>query len=242
VSESAISNAAISPAAKPITLSARGLARRYHDGQRVIEVFQGLDFDIEAGTSASIVGESGIGKSTLLHLLGALDYPDAGRVEIEGRDVFALPAQELAALRNSSVGFVFQFHHLLGDFTAEENVMLPLLVGGLSRAEARSRSLELLGRVGLGDRCTHRPGELSGGEQQRVAVARALIGRPALVLADEPTGNLDPETAEAVHGMLVEVQKEAGCALVVVTHNAQLAALADRTYRMEKESLVEITR
>lgn len=226
----------------PPTLSARGLTKRYHDGERTIEVFRGLDFEVAAGSSTSIVGESGIGKSTLLHLLGGLDYPDEGQVLIEGKDVFALGAAELAALRNASVGFVFQFHHLLGDFTAEENVMLPLLVGGVSRTEARSRARQLLDRVGLEARLTHRPGELSGGEQQRVAVARALIGQPAVLLADEPTGNLDPATAEAVHGMLVEVQKEAGCALVVVTHNANLAAMADRTYRMEKESLVEITR
>jgi lipoprotein-releasing system ATP-binding protein len=219
---------------------AEGLARRYDDGRRTVEVFAGLDFEVAAGESVAVIGESGVGKSTLLHLLGGLDRPDEGRVFIQGLEVSRLGDAELARLRNAAVGFVFQFHHLLGDFTAEENVMLPLMIGGETTAAARARAVETLDRVGLAERRHHRPGELSGGEQQRVAVARALVGRPAVVMADEPTGNLDPETAKAVHSMLVGVQKEAGCALVIVTHSAALAALGDRTLRMDRKGLVEV--
>ncbi|MFT4572165.1 MAG: lipoprotein-releasing system ATP-binding protein [Hyphomicrobiaceae bacterium] len=219
---------------------AQGLARRYNDGRRIVEVFSGLDFTVSAGESVSVIGDSGVGKSTLLHLLGGLDRPDDGQVFLQGHDVAAMKDADLARLRNAAVGFVFQFHHLLGDFTAEENVMLPLMIGGETRPQARARAAETLERMGLADRLTHRPGEMSGGEQQRVAVARALVGRPAVIMADEPTGNLDPDTAEAVHGLLVDVQKEAGCALVIVTHSAALAALGDRTLRMEREGIVEI--
>jgi lipoprotein-releasing system ATP-binding protein len=212
---------------------AEGLWRRYDDRETVIEVLRGVDLRVAAGESVAVVGESGTGKSTLLHLLGGLDRPDGGTVRIGGVDVYGLGDRERTALRGKDIGFVFQFHHLLGDFDALENVMMPLLVTGSSRSSARQRANEVLERVGLGHRLSHRPGELSGGEQQRVAVARALVGRPSVVLADEPTGNLDPVTAEEVHRLLRDVQREEGAALVVATHNFALAGLLDRTLRME---------
>lgn len=214
-------------------ISAEALWRRYDDRENVIEVLRGVELAVEPGESVAVVGESGTGKSTLLHLLGGLDRPDRGTVRVRGIDLYGLADRERTALRGKDIGFVFQFHHLLGDFDALENVMMPLLVAGASRSAARRRALEVLERVGLGRRLDHRPGELSGGEQQRVAVARALAGRPSVVLADEPTGNLDPATAEEVHALLCEVQKEQGAALVVATHNAGLAGLLDRTLRME---------
>jgi lipoprotein-releasing system ATP-binding protein len=212
---------------------AEGLWRRYDDRETVIEVLRGVDLSVAAGESVAVVGESGTGKSTLLHLLGGLDRPDGGRVTIRGIDVYGLPDRERTALRGKDIGFVFQFHHLLGDFDALENVMMPLLVTGSSRSAAKKRASEVLERVGLSHRLDHRPGELSGGEQQRVAVARALAPRPSVVLADEPTGNLDPTTAEEVHRLLRDVQREEGSALVVATHNFALAGLLDRTLRME---------
>jgi lipoprotein-releasing system ATP-binding protein len=214
-------------------VSAEGLWRRYDDRENVIEVLRGVDLRVAPGESVAVVGESGTGKSTLLHLLGGLDRPDGGRVRIRGVDVYGLGDRERTALRGKDIGFVFQFHHLLGDFDALENVMMPLLVTGASRSAAKKRASELLERVGLANRLDHRPGELSGGEQQRVAVARALAGRPSVVLADEPTGNLDPATAEEVHRLLRDVQREEGAALVVATHNFGLAGLLDRTLRME---------
>ncbi len=221
-------------------VQARGLERRYDDGERIINVVHGLSLSVHKGESVAVIGESGVGKSTLLHLLGGLDRPDGGTVHVAGQDIYALAPRELAALRSKAVGFVFQFHHLLGDFDACENIMMPLLVGGHSRAKARLRAEELLERVGLRDRSRHRPGELSGGEQQRVAVARALASRPSVVLADEPTGNLDPATADEVHRLLREVQRESGAALVIATHNHALAGLLDRTMRMEGGVLKEV--
>jgi lipoprotein-releasing system ATP-binding protein len=218
---------------------AEGLTRRYNDREKVIEVLCGVDVEVAAGQSLAVVGESGTGKSTLLHLLGGLDRPDGGTVRIRGIDLYGLGDRERTALRGKDIGFVFQFHHLLGDFDALENVMMPLLVNGAARSAARKRALEVLERVGLGHRLDHRPGELSGGEQQRVAVARALAPRPSVVLADEPTGNLDPATAEEVHRLLRDVQKEEGSALIVATHNFGLAALLDRTLRMEGGVLKE---
>lgn len=218
--------------ARPAGLEAVGLVRRFDDGLRSIEVLAGLDLSVREGESVAIVGESGTGKSTLLHLLGALDQPDAGSVRIGDDDLFTLTPRELARVRNRKVGFVFQFHHLLGDFDAVENVMMPLLVGGRSRGQARERASDVLRRVGLADRLTHRPGELSGGEQQRVAVARAIVTNPKIVLADEPTGNLDPTTALEVQELLREVQREAGCSLVVATHSPALAAAMDHTFTM----------
>ena len=208
------------------------LEKRYVDGPAVVSVLEGLALEIEAGERIAIVGESGVGKSTLLHLLGALDRPTSGRILFNGEDVFARPEPELAGFRNREVGFVFQFHHLLPDFTALENVMLPALIAGEAFREARARAASLLERVGLRERLAHRPGQLSGGEQQRVAVARALVQRPRLLLADEPTGNLDPVTGEGVQQLLIELNHEHGSALVVATHNARLAAAMGRTLRL----------
>jgi lipoprotein-releasing system ATP-binding protein len=187
---------------------------------------------VEPGERLGIIGESGIGKSTLLHLLGGLDRPSAGTVRIGDTDLNECDDRELANLRNHRIGFVFQFHHLLGDFTAQENVMMPSLIAGASPEEAARRSRELLARVGLEDRLSHRPGELSGGEQQRVAVARAIVRSPALVLADEPTGNLDPQTAAEVEDLLRELNREQGLTLVVVTHSERLAREMDRCLRL----------
>ena len=177
-----------------ILIRAERLSKCYGEEGQAIQVFSELDLDIRLAERIAIIGESGVGKTTLLHILGTLDRPSAGKVWLAGHDVFALPSEELAGLRNREIGFIFQFHHLLPDFNAVENVMLPGLIARLSRAEAKRRAGEILEQVGLTDRLTHRPGELSGGEQQRVAVARALVLRPRVVLADEPTGNLDPGT------------------------------------------------
>jgi len=215
------------------------LEKRYVDGPAVVSVLEGLDLDIEPGERIAIVGESGVGKSTLLHLLGALDRPTAGRILFDGDDVFARREPDLAGFRNREVGFVFQFHHLLPDFTALENVMLPALIAGEAFRDASSRATALLERVGLQARLAHRPGQLSGGEQQRVAVARALVRRPRLLLADEPTGNLDPATGEGVQQLLMELNREHGSALVVATHNARLAAAMGRTLRLAAGRLRE---
>jgi lipoprotein-releasing system ATP-binding protein len=221
-------------------LQAVQLDKRYVDGPAVVQVLSGLDLDIEPGERVAIVGESGVGKSTLLHLLGALDQPSGGRLLFDGGDVFARPESELAVFRNREVGFVFQFHHLLGDFTALENVMLPSLIGGQGVGLTRARASELLARVGLKDRLAHRPGQLSGGEQQRVAVARALAQRPRLLLADEPTGNLDPATGDEVQQLLFELNQEHGAALVVATHNDRLAAAMGRTLRLAGGQVHEV--
>jgi lipoprotein-releasing system ATP-binding protein len=220
-------------------VQARAVDKRYVDGPRVVRVLTGLDLDVQPGDRIAIVGESGVGKSTLLHLLGALDRPNAGRIVFDGHDVFDGSEAEMAAFRNREIGFVFQFHHLLGDFTALENVMLPSLIARESRGAARARATELLERVGLSHRLSHRPGELSGGEQQRVAVARALARRPRLLLADEPTGNLDPATGEGVQQLLLELNRECGSALVVATHSARLAAAMRRTLRLVDGQLID---
>jgi lipoprotein-releasing system ATP-binding protein len=220
-------------------LQAIQLEKRYLDGPAVVQVLTGLDLEIEPGERLAIVGASGVGKSTLLHLLGALDQPTGGRLFFDGDDVFARSEVELAVFRNREVGFVFQFHHLLGDFTALENVMLPSLIARQPWAATRARATALLERVGLRDRRAHRPGQLSGGEQQRVAVARALVQRPRLLLADEPTGNLDPATGEDVQQLLIELNHEHGAALVVATHNDRLAAAMGRTLRLADGRLHE---
>jgi len=209
-------------------IRALDLSKSYGDGQQ-LQVLSRLDLEIQRGEKVVIIGQSGVGKSTLLHLLGALDHPTSGRVFFGGADLAALDDKRLARLRNQELGFIFQFHHLLPDFTALENTMMPALIQGLSRDEAGTRAEAVLRRVGLGERLAHRPGELSGGEQQRVAVARAVVLSPCAVLADEPTGNLDPATAGEVHDLLVELNRTQGITLVIVTHNEQLAALADRT-------------
>ncbi|MBC8019056.1 MAG: ABC transporter ATP-binding protein [Verrucomicrobia bacterium] len=210
----------------------RGLCKTYEIGKNRVEVLSGIHLELEAATTTALVGASGAGKSTLLHLLGALDRPSAGTVSFRGDDIFAKNDCELASFRNRSIGFVFQFHHLLSEFTALENVMMPALIARVPKAEARSMAEELLTDVGLIHRMTHRPGELSGGEQQRVAIARALVLSPALLLADEPTGNLDMKTSQGVHAVLAELQQKKGLTLVVVTHNEQLAAAMGRIVRL----------
>ena len=226
----------------PVTplVQAVGLHKRYVDGPSVVEVLVGLDLDVYAGDRLAVVGASGVGKSTLLHVLGCLDRPTAGQVRFDGADVFAHPEGELAAFRGREIGFVFQFHQLLGDFTALENVELAGRIGREPRAQVRARAVELLERVGLGARLRHRPGELSGGEQQRVAVARAVMRRPRLILADEPTGNLDPATGERVQDVLIDLNRETGAALVVATHNERFATALGRCLRLERGRLVEV--
>ncbi len=213
-------------------IQAIGLSKSYGDGRR-IEVLTDLALSIAPGESVAIVGQSGVGKSTLLHILGTLDRPTAGTVLFDGADLFQLNDREQAAFRNREIGFIFQFHHLLPDFTALENVMMPGLIQGRSAADAARRARELLERVGLGERLTHKPGELSGGEQQRVAVARAVAQSPRVILADEPTGNLDPDTGGAVHALLMELNREHRITLVLVTHNEALARMVDRTLRLQ---------
>ncbi|MGH7787279.1 MAG: ABC transporter ATP-binding protein [Candidatus Binatia bacterium] len=210
---------------------AEQLSKVYGERHRV-EVLRGLDLRVAAGEALVIVGQSGVGKSTLLHVLGALDRPSAGSVHFDGVALGGLGDRELAAFRNKEIGFIFQFHHLLPDFTALENTMMPGLIRGLSHEAAAEQARAMLAQVGLSHRLDHKPGELSGGEQQRVAVARAVVLSPRAVLADEPTGNLDPATADEVHALLMELNRTRGITFVIVTHNERLAALADRTLRL----------
>ncbi len=209
-----------------------GLQKTYLLGDRRLEVLRGIDLDIEAGELVALTGPSGAGKSTFLHLLGTLDVPTRGRILFEGEDVFGGGEDERAVFRNRTIGFVFQSHHLLPEFTALENAMMPALIRRVGRDEARRRGAEVLGLVGLADRLEHRPGELSGGEQQRVAIARALCLSPRLLLADEPTGNLDPQTAEGIHQLLIELNAHTGITAVVVTHNERLAGALPRRLRL----------
>ncbi len=209
------------------------------DGQP-IEVLTDVSLTVERGEFVAIVGESGAGKSTLLHLLGALDRPTAGEIRLTGNSYGDLNGDQLAMVRNSQVGFVFQFHHLLREFSAVENVMMPLLIGGASPSEARGRATELLDRVGLSERLEHRPGQLSGGEQQRVALARAIVNDPAVILADEPSGNLDHRNSERLHQLLQTLIEEMGTSLVVVTHDRHLAGKADRILAIEDGMLVPL--
>ena len=216
-------------------IEARSLQKNYRDAGRVINVLKGLKLSVEKGELVSVVGKSGAGKSTLLHLLGLLDSPTSGEVLIEGTSTRTMSHSEQATLRNSLVGFVFQAYHLMPEFSAVENVMMPAMIDGrLGKREARSRSMELLERVGLLDRADHKPWKLSGGEKQRVAIARALANSPEIVLCDEPTGNLDPQTGEEVHKLLVELNREKGTTGVVVTHDVGLTRSSDRVLRLEK--------
>ncbi|MDR0882166.1 MAG: ABC transporter ATP-binding protein, partial [Candidatus Adiutrix sp.] len=206
--------------AGPVIMAARSLTRVFPSGREELRILDGLDLEVRSGRSLAIVGASGSGKSTLLYILGGLERPTSGQVLFEGREVFRRSEEALAAWRNRSIGFVFQFHHLLSDFTALENAAMPARLAGLSREEAAEMARPLLTRVGLGDRLDHRPGELSGGEQQRVALARALVMSPRVLLADEPTGNLDARSAGAVNVLIMELVAEKNLAALVVTHNS----------------------
>ena len=218
----------------PAILEATGVVKLFRGGDGAdVRVLEGVDLTVARGEMVAIVGASGAGKSTLLHVLGALERPTRGDVRLDGERVAALGDEGLAALRNRSVGFVFQFHHLLKEFSALENVMMPLRIAGRDVASARARAASLLTRVGLEGRLHHRPSEMSGGEQQRTAVARALVMQPALLLADEPSGNLDHHNAESLHDLFAELTRELALALLVVTHNRSLAARADRVLLLE---------
>ena len=209
-------------------ITVRSLCKSYTNGGTRIDVLTDLDFDLSIGESVAIVGASGIGKSTLLHIVGTLDRPDSGELRFKGDDVFSYDDLKLARFRNKSVGFVFQFHHLLPEFSAVENAAMPALINGTSKQKAIQAAAEILVRVGLKDRLHYRVGKLSGGEQQRVALARALVLKPAILLADEPTGNLDKSNSEHVHSLLMELNQEFSMTLVVVTHNSELASFMSR--------------
>ena len=219
-------------------IEVRGLDKTFYDADREIRVLRGLDLIVQAGEEIAIVGESGTGKSTLLHIIGSLEEPTAGKVFFEGEDLFALDEKALAEFRNRKLGFVFQFHYLLADFTALENVMMPALIARMPDDEASKLAAEMLTMVGLGDKFGRRPAELSGGEQQRVAVARAVVLRPRLLLADEPTGNLDPHTAEEVHELFHKLNRELGITLVIATHNERLMRSVGRALRLHEGKLL----
>ena len=217
---------------KPAVIQCSQLAKRFTDGSLDTDVLSDINLSINKGEKLAIIGSSGSGKSTLLHLLGGLDMPSNGKVEIHGQDINALSVRALSKLRNQSLGFVYQFHHLLPEFTAVENVAIPLVIGGVAPKKAQQQAEELLIKVGLGHRLSHKPGELSGGERQRAALARALITQPDCLLADEPTGNLDHRTAQAIFDLILELNASLGTALVIVTHDIELAARMDKTFTL----------
>ncbi|MGD8530914.1 MAG: ABC transporter ATP-binding protein [Syntrophobacterales bacterium] len=225
--------------AEPL-LQVKGLHKHFGSGERRVDVLRGIDLTISGQESIAVVGASGVGKTTLLHILGTLERPSAGEVIYEGVNVLTFPEPQLAAYRNRSIGFVFQFHHLLSEFTALENVMLPPLIGRMSKRESRESAHYVLDLVGLSHRIQHRVGELSGGEQQRVAVARALVLNPKVLLADEPTGNLDTRSSRNIHELLLRLNQEQKVSLVVVTHNMELAGMMQRQLHMKDGLLNEI--
>ena len=219
-------------------LQISSLCKSYQSGRKTLEVLRDLSLTVKKGEMVAITGESGSGKSTFLHLVGGMEKPDSGRILFDSAEVTNLRPEELAVFRNERVGFVFQFHHLLPEFTAVENVAFPLLLRRLPASEARERAGELLREVGLEDRGHHKPGELSGGEQQRVAIARALVGKPELLLGDEPTGDLDQKTSSSVHELLLEVHERFELTSLIVTHNPQLASICHRRKTMEEGKLL----
>ena len=226
---------------KNAVLEAQGVFRSFQTGSVILDVLKGVDLEIYQGEIVALIGPSGSGKSTLLHILGALDRPNKGSVNLDSVEVFSLNDKELAHLRNRTVGFVFQFHHLLPEFSALENVMLPKLIAGEGVKSIESKALDILDEVGLKERKDHKPGELSGGEQQRVAVARALVNDPKIVIADEPSGNLDRNTAESLHNLILELNRNRDQTFVLATHNLELAQRANRIFKL-KDGQVEQTK
>ncbi len=224
----------------PFTLALAGLERTYMQGENALHVLRGVDLELAPGEIVGLVGPSGAGKSTLLHIAGLLEQPDSGKVYIDGVDTTRMDDRQRTAIRREQIGFVYQFHHLLPEFTALENVVLPQRVAGLGKRDAEERAGELLTFLGLGERQTHRPGELSGGEQQRVAIARAVANAPRLLLADEPTGNLDPDTAEYVFDILLRLVHGTGLAALIATHNLEFAQRMDRRVTLREGRLVEL--
>lgn len=214
------------------------MTKEFFQGARALRVLDGVDLDLRRGEMVAIIGASGAGKSTLLHCLGTLDLPTGGEILFDGVDIVSLSPPQLARFRNESIGFVFQFHHLLPEFTAVENVMMPAMIGRMPQRQAREQAESILEAVGMAHRLRHRPGELSGGEQQRVAIARALVMRPKLLLADEPTGNLDTRTSEEVHSLMFRLNEEHGITMLVVTHNLELAHRFPRVIRMADGRLI----